>query len=43
MLNDERESIFSGALTIIMFQIIYLYILTIYFFEEDGFKNLMGT
>lgn len=36
MLNDERESIFTGALMIILFQIIYLTILTSVFSTKKG-------
>lgn len=36
MLNDERESIFSGAIMIVMFQIIYLAILTNHFMNPKA-------
>jgi hypothetical protein len=38
LLNEERESIFTGAMMIVMFQIIYLTILTNYFMNELNIK-----
>lgn len=35
LLNEEREALFTGAATVIMFQVIYLAILTDYFTKVD--------